>query len=107
MRRRSRIARWIVLTCALAALFAAAAFALATVTAEGTAHFRGREFLSAGCRLDAAARRYHVPIQGWPGLQRGETAVAVQTVTPALPTYVLVLDRNGRCVSGWALDGGP
>jgi hypothetical protein len=92
--------------CALA-LLGAALLGVYVLGTSGTTHFRGRDFTNAGCQLDAASRRYRVPIRHWPGLGRGERAVAVQTVRAAFPTDVLVLTREGRCVSQWALEGGP
>jgi hypothetical protein len=74
--------------------------------AGGTTHFRGREFENDSyCHDDF--RRYRVPIRGWPGLHDDETAFAIQTVRAAFPTDVVVLTRDGRCVSQWDLEGGP
>ena len=98
---RPRTIAAIVVLCVLALL---GAFVL---TRGGVTRFRGRDFTNAGCHPDAASNRYRVPIQHWPGLGRGERAVAVETARTALPTDVLVLTRAGRCVSQWDLEGGP
>ena len=100
--RRMTPFRAIALLCALVLL---GIFVL--LRTPGTTHFRGRDFTDVGCHLDAASKRYRVPIRNWPGLRRGESAVAVQTLRTAFPTDVLVLTRAGRCVSQWALEGGP
>jgi hypothetical protein len=92
---------------AILVFFVLALIGAYVLTRAGVTHYRGREYTNAGCDLDAAAKRYRVPIQHWPGLGRGERAFAVQTVSTAFPTDVLVLTRAGRCVSQWALDGGP
>lgn len=102
--RRSTSIRSIVVVSLLAA--AVGGYALARSSLGATTHFRGRDFTDAGCHLDAASKRYRVPIHGWPRLQHGEIAVAVQTVATAFPTDVLVL-RDGRCLNQWALEGGP
>jgi hypothetical protein len=95
----------IVIPCALALLGVVLLFAY--VLGTGPTHFRGREFTDAGCRLADVPKADRVPIRHWPGLGRGQRAVAVQTVRTAFPTDVLVLTRDGRCVSQWALEGGP
>jgi len=77
------------------------------ILTAGTTHFRGREFATAGFCHAGAFRRYRVPMRGWPGLRDGESAFAIQTVRTAFPTDVLVLTRDGRCVSQWGLEGGP
>src|ERR1700690_3308593 len=94
----------------VAMVVAVCAFALFGVlivrdTAGGTTHFRGREFENDDYCHDF--RRYRVPIRGWPGLHDGETAFAIQTVRAVFPTAVVVLTRDGRCVSQWDLEGGP
>jgi hypothetical protein len=95
----------IVIPCALAL----SGVVLWSVYVLGTdpTHFRGREFTDAGCHHVDVPKVDRVPVRHWPGLERGERAVAVQTVRTAFPTDVLVLTRNGRCVSQWALEGGP
>jgi len=77
------------------------------VLGTGPTHFRGREFTEASCRLADVPDADRVPIRHWPELGRGERAVAAQTMRAAFPTVVLVLTRNGRCVSQWDLEGGP
>jgi hypothetical protein len=77
------------------------------VLGTGPTHFRGREFTDAGCHRADVPKADLVRIRHWPGLGRGERAVAVQTVRTLFPTDVLVLTRAGRCVSQWALEGGP
>jgi hypothetical protein len=62
VRRVTTIAAIVVL-CVLALL--GIIFVLRT---PGTTYFRGRDFTDAGCHLDAAAKRYRVPMQHWPGL---------------------------------------
>ena len=77
------------------------------IPTPGTTHFRGREFENAGFCHAGAFRRYRVPIPGWPGVPAGDRAFAIQTVHTAFPTDVLVLTRDGSCVSQWGLEGGP
>jgi hypothetical protein len=93
----------VVALCALAALVVV----VVRDTAGGTTHFRGREFENAGFCRAGAFRNDRVPILGWPGLHGGELAFAIQTVHTAFPTDVLVLTRDGSCVSQWGLEGGP
>jgi hypothetical protein len=93
----------VVAVCAVAAI--GVVIVRDIVLTPGTAHFRGREFENEGyCH---AYRRYRVPIRGWPGLRDGERAFAIQTVRTVFPTDVVVLNRDGRCVSQWDLEGGP
>ena len=104
MRRVATVAA-VVVVVALAVL--GVLIVVAAITSPGTKHFRGRDFEDAGFCHAGAFRRYRVPIRGWPGLRDGQKAFAIQTVRTAFPTDVLVLTRNGHCVSQWALKGGP
>jgi hypothetical protein len=95
----------VVAVCALAAI--GVVIVRDVILTSGIAHFRGREFENAGFCHVGAFRRDRVPLSGWPGLHEGQKAFAIQTVRTAFPTDILVLTRDGRCVSQWGLDGGP
>ena len=93
----------VVALCALGALVVV----VVRDTAGGTTRFRGRDFDNTGSCHAGAFRNDRVPILGWPGLNGGKRAFAIQTVRTAFPTDVLVLTRDGSCVSEWGLEGGP
>jgi hypothetical protein len=95
----------IVAVCAAAAI--GVVIVRDVILVQGTTHFRGRDFENAGFCHAGALRRYRVPIRGWPGLRDGDRAFAIQAVRTAFPTAVVVLTRDGHCVSQWGLEGGP